>query len=213
MSWASWRQKNLLKKLREERRKLQKLLLKRNGFTKKWADSKKTVLLFLIHKIKTMAKRKTKKHITRRRSRRVSGILPGKNEILDVVGVVAGVVGASYVSGLLPASLDEKIKSVIVVAGGLVLMKQKNGVLSNAGKGLAAVGAFKLVNALRPGTLPAIGTVQPIVFDNPKLLSGFNSYPNNPQRNTIAGFNSYPNNPQRNTIAGVRSAVSSGAGL
>ena len=61
-----------------------------------------------------MAKRRAKK-VTRRRSRRrVSGIIPDKNEILSVAGVLAGVVGASYVSKYLPNSLDTKVKVYLI---------------------------------------------------------------------------------------------------
>lgn len=148
---------------------------------------------------------KKRKSIKRRstRRRRVSGILPGKDAAMGVAGVVIGLAASSYASKIIPATLDPKIKSAILLAGGFLLMKQKNPIISGAAKGLAAVGAFQLVNALRPGTLPAISGAPSIVFDNPSMISGFNSYPNNPQRNVIAGFNSYPNNPQRNTIAGV----------
>lgn len=160
-----------------------------------------------------MAKRKKAVKRSSRR-RRVSGIMPAKDSIQSVAGVLVGLVGASYIQKLIPETLDAKIKAAALIAGGLVLMKQKNALIKGAAQGLAAVGSFQLVNALRPGTLPAIGRLPSIAFDNPSMISGFNSYPNNPQRNTIAGFNSYPNNPQLNTIAGVpNGSRSSGSGL
>lgn len=155
-----------------------------------------------------MAKRKktAKRRTTRRRS--VSGLVPSKDTLMQVVGVIAGLAVAGKGSGYIPVS-DGRAKAAIILAGGALLAVNKNNIIRSAGLGIAALGGYQLVNALKAGTLPAISGTPSFRLDQ---VSGFNSYPNNPQRNVIAGFNSYPNNPQMNVIAGVsrpwRAAVS-----
>lgn len=158
-------------------------------------------------------KRKVTKR-SRSRRRRVSGIMPKKDDLMQVVGVAGGLVVASMVSDQLPATMDDKTKSAVSLVAGALLLGQKNSLIRGAAMGLASVGAYKLINSLLPADskLPAIGNnVRYLTFNNP--VSGFNNYPNNPQLNTISGFNNYPNNPQRNTIAGVNPIKTMAAGL
>lgn len=161
-----------------------------------------------------MAKKKAKRRPAIKRRRSVSGIMPGKSEVMTVAGVIGGLVAASLVADQLPATIDDKAKSALILAGGVLLLKQKNDLVKGAAMGLAAVGGYKLANSLLPAgsKLPAIGnTTRYLTFNNP--VSGFNDYPNNPQKNTISGFNNFPNNPQRNTISGVPGTRAAGAGL
>lgn len=161
-----------------------------------------------------MAKKKAKRRATTTRRRRVSGIMPKKNDLMQVAGVVGGLVVASLAADQLPASIDDKTKSAILLAGGVLLLGQKNDLVRGAAMAVSAVGAYKLANSLLPdgSKLPAIGnTTRYLTFNNP--VNGFNNFPNNPQLNTIAGFNNFPNNPQRNVISGVNPSRSSGAGL
>lgn len=146
-------------------------------------------------------KRKAAKRKTSRR-RRVSGIMPGKDTLLTVGGVIGGLAIAGIASGKIPVA-DGRIKAAILLGAGVLLVANKNALVKSAGLGIAALGGYQLVNALKAGTLPAISGTPYFALDK---VSGFNSYPNSPQRNTIAGFNSYPNTPQMNVIAGVRTS-------
>lgn len=157
-------------------------------------------------------KRKSAKRSTgRRRSRRVSGIMPDKDALMLVAGAVAGLAVVGFVNDKLPSTWDGKTKAAVLAVGGILLANQKNRLIQGAGAGVAALGGYKLINAVSPGTLPAISGSPMIRYDG--QVAGFNNFPNNPQRNTIAGFNNFPNNPQRNTIAGVRSRAAAGSGI
>lgn len=155
-------------------------------------------------------KRKAVKRSGGRRRRRVSGIVPGKEQLMTLAGAAAGLAAVSFISSKLPSTLDAKIKSGIILAGGVFLAGQKNALVRGLGTGMAALGGYQLVNALKPGTLPAITGAPYVILD--RQIAGYNNFPNNPQRNVIAGYNSYPNNPQRNVIAGVSPVRAAGAG-
>ena len=144
------------------------------------------------------------------RRRRISGIVPGKETIMTLAGAAAGLAAVSFISSKLPATLDGKVKNIIIFAGGVILAGQKNALLKGVGTGMAALGGYQLINSLKPGTLPVITGAPYVILD--RQIAGFNNYPNNPQRNVIAGFNNYPNNPQRNVIAGLGSDSRRAAG-
>lgn len=151
-----------------------------------------------------MAKRKKAvKRSTRRR--RVGAI--GGDGVKVILGAVVGSVAANLVASKLPATLDDKIKGAIIAVAGFFVAKQSSPMIKGLGIGMAASGGVTLAKAVLPaGTLGAIG------YDWDRL-SGFNSYPNNPQLNAIAGFNVNPNNPQTNVIAGIDSRAGAGAGI
>lgn len=162
-----------------------------------------------------MAKKRKHKTAVRRRKggRRVGAIklMPSQETLMTVAGAAVGLAATGFILGKLPQTWSDKVKAGVATAGGLLLANQRNALLKGAGAGVAALGAYKLVNAFAPGTLPAISGAPYIMLD--RAVAGYNSYPNNPQRNAIAGYNNFPNNPQVNTIAGVQARRAAGAGI
>lgn len=153
-----------------------------------------------------MAKRhhKTKKHHSRRR--RVGAI--GGDGMKMIIGAVAGAVAAGFASSKL-ATVDSKIKNGAMVVAGFLLTKNSNPMIKGAALGIAAIGGVGLVKDT--------GIISGAPMMELDRVSGFNSYPNNPQLNAIAGFNQYVNNPQQNVISGVSNPaaynIAAGAGL
>lgn len=103
-----------------------------------------------------MAKKaKSKKKHHRRKRGGVHGfnMKSGGDSMMNIVATVAGAVGGSYINNhLLPSSLDDKIKSVLVVAGGLIgVMVSKPGVMKSFATGVAVAGGLNLTRSLVPG--------------------------------------------------------------
>lgn len=152
---------------------------------------------------------KKKKKITRRKGgrRRMGAVkFASQADLKLIAGGIVGAAASGVIRGFLPDTLDDKVKSAIMVAAGLLFVKNREDLVKGAAIGVSVVNGYGLVNQFLPEStkLPALGA--------PKLL-GFNDYPNNPQRVVIGGFNDHPNSPQRNVIAGVNAYVAGGCGL
>jgi hypothetical protein len=102
-----------------------------------------------------MAKKKTsKKHVYRRRHRKVGGIKEGTMEyyLLFGVGAIAGGVASAYIVQALQTALGSQtplsVGPGIVAAGGLgvALLGKGNPIALGAGGGMAAVGGTMLLN-------------------------------------------------------------------
>lgn len=149
-----------------------------------------------------MAKRKKAPKKTTRR-RRVGAI--GGDGLKLILGAIGGSIVAGVVGSKLPATLDDKVKGLILAAGGYFVAKQSSPIVKGMGIGIAATGGLTLAKAILPaGTIGAL---------NDAYMNGFNEYANNPQMNAIAGFSVNPNNPQMNVISGIDTAKMAGAGI
>jgi len=85
-----------------------------------------------------MAKRKSKKTVTRRR--RVSGI--GGGNLQTFGGVAAGAIAARLVSSHVLSTMDPKISSAIVAGAGIFLSMQKSVILKGVGLGMFGAGVI-----------------------------------------------------------------------
>lgn len=85
-----------------------------------------------------MAKRKSKKTVTRRR--RVSGI--GGANLQTFGGVAAGAIAARLVSSRFLSTMDPKISSAIVAGAGIFLSMQKSVMLKGVGLGMFGAGVI-----------------------------------------------------------------------
>lgn len=154
-----------------------------------------------------MARRKKTAKKTSSRRRRVGAI--GGDGLKLVIGAIAGSIAATY-AGNMVTGIDGKIKNGVMIAGGVLLSKQSNPFIKGAALGIAAKAGHGLLM-----DFGVIGAGPMLDFD--RQISGFDSYPNNPQLNAIAGFNSFPNRPELNVISGVGNTdnyrAMSGAGM
>ena len=110
-----------------------------------------------------MAKRrKTKRaRVTKRRSSKMNGL--NGIDFTNILGVVAGAVGAKFVKKYIPETLDTKIVAGGTVALGVALpMFVKGGnmknIVSGIGSGMVAAGAIDLLSSL--GVLQGLGLVE-----------------------------------------------------
>ena len=92
-------------------------------------------------------KRKShKKSHTKKRKRSSMGAI----DITNILGVVAGAVGAGYLDKVIPSSIDKKISSIGKIAIGVILPnlsksgKMKN-ILAGVGSGMVAVGSIDML--------------------------------------------------------------------
>ena len=103
-----------------------------------------------------MPRRKKAKKATSRRRRSMSGIGKVGSTATSALYVIAGAAAAGYVSKMLPATLNDKVKAAIPVAAGLILPRFiKSNLGQGLGAGLVAVGGLKLVQSF--GVLNGIG--------------------------------------------------------
>ena len=97
-----------------------------------------------------MARRKKSRKVSRRRSRKVGAI--GKGFIMDALGLVAGAAAARILTSspkVLP-NLDDKVKSIGVVAIGAFFPKFMKGDLGKSiGAGMVAAGGLGLLQATK----------------------------------------------------------------
>ena len=70
-----------------------------------------------------------------------------KAGLMDAAGLVAGAVGASFLTTKLPIA-NKYIQSGIPIAIGLVMQGQKSQLVKNIGKGMIAAGGAKIASAL-----------------------------------------------------------------
>jgi len=102
-----------------------------------------------------MAKRKGKKG-KKSHSRRsgIRGFGSVTSTVTPLVAMIVGAVAGKFVTNkALPSTMNPTLKSAIpLVAGvGLMMMDKKNGMLSDAGKGMAVIGGLSLAQAFVPG--------------------------------------------------------------
>lgn len=103
-----------------------------------------------------MPRRKKAKKATSRRRRSMSGIGKVGSTATSALYVIAGAAAAGYVSKMLPATLNDKVKAAIPVAAGLILPRFiKSNLGQGLGAGMVAVGGLKLVQSF--GVLNGIG--------------------------------------------------------
>jgi hypothetical protein len=103
-----------------------------------------------------MPRRKKAKKATSRRRRSMSGIGKVGSTATSALYVIAGAAAAGYVSKMLPATLNDKVKAAIPVAAGLILPRFiKSSLGQGLGAGMVAVGGLKLVQSF--GVLNGIG--------------------------------------------------------
>jgi len=103
-----------------------------------------------------MARRKTtrKKTTTRRRTKRGMGAINVQNTLMNIAGTMAGVAIAGYVSKMLPASIDDKIKIAIPIGVGAFLpMVMKSDLGKNIGLGMISYGGSKLLTSFGIGAM------------------------------------------------------------
>lgn len=123
-----------------------------------------------------MAKRKSKKTVTRRR--RVGAV--GGGMLSTFGGVAAGAIAARIVSSKLLSRLDPKIGSAITLAAGVFLTSQRNPMLRGVGLGMFGAGVISAGQSfnLLSGIPSRSSWLQMPDSDQMPVISGDSSFKN-----------------------------------
>jgi len=132
-----------------------------------------------------MARRKSRKKTTHRRSRRISGF-GGDLQIL--LAATAGAVGGKILQSKLAATMNPKIIAGASAAVGLFLAKNSNPMLKGVGIGLFTAGGTGLAQSFN--LISGIGA-PPITFvrDSTPLINGAGMGAGYPEMNVVSGIN------------------------
>lgn len=103
--------------------------------------------------------------------------------------------------------MDAKIKGAVAAVAGFMVSKSKNNLLKGVGLGMGITGLTTVAGSFIPAA--AVGAIG----YGDGSVAGFETYPNNPQRDVIAGFEGFPNAPQNNVIAGINSREATACGV